>query len=88
MADVKKQEKDYTKEVDQLIPEAESIAQVSFIVETRSCLLIKDRTRRLGRSSRSRESFRKVWTNYSRWRSKHEMYAFIRSDFCVRWIET
>jgi len=30
MADVKKQEKDYTKEVDQLIPEAESIAQVSF----------------------------------------------------------
>ena len=30
MADVKKQEKDYTKEVDQLIPEAESIARVSF----------------------------------------------------------
>ena len=29
MADVKKQEKDYTKEVDQLIPEAESIARVS-----------------------------------------------------------
>jgi len=30
MADVKKQEKDYTKEVDQLIPEAESVARVSF----------------------------------------------------------
>ena len=30
MADVKKQEKDYTKEVDQLIPEAEAIARVSF----------------------------------------------------------
>jgi len=30
MADVKKQEKDFTKEVDQLIPEATSIAQVSF----------------------------------------------------------
>jgi hypothetical protein len=30
MADVKKQEKDYTKEVDQLIPEAESIARVGF----------------------------------------------------------
>jgi hypothetical protein len=29
MAEVKKQEKDYTKEVDQLIPEAESIARVS-----------------------------------------------------------
>jgi len=30
MADVKKQEKDYTKEVDLLIPEAESVARVSF----------------------------------------------------------
>ena len=30
MADVKKQEKDFTKEVDQLIPEAETVARVSF----------------------------------------------------------
>jgi hypothetical protein len=29
MADVKKQEKDYTKEVDQLITEVESTSQVS-----------------------------------------------------------
>lgn len=88
MADVKKQEKDFTKEVDQLIPEATSVAQVSFCrtVEPRICPLMKDWAHWLDCSSHSQESFRRVWTSCFRLRSKLEMYASVFLDVDIHWI--
>ena len=65
MADVKKQEKDYTKEVEQLIPEAESIARVS-VGGLLGLGLPPDRrpASLLGHPSCSQESFRKAWINF------------------------
>lgn len=87
MADVKKQEKDYTKEVDQLIPEAESIARVSFGGTTESQIrpLINDWAHRLCYHSCSQESFRKAWKNCLHWRNRQEMYASVSSGLNVGW---
>lgn len=66
MADNKKQEKDFTKEVDALIPEAESIIKVC---ESHLYIWISH----IHSSPLSLVSFKMVWTSSSRSRSKQEM---------------
>lgn len=65
MADNKKQEKDYTKEVDALLPEADATIKVG-LCYFRQC-------HGPYAVSYSQVNYKRAWTKYSHLRSRHEM---------------
>jgi hypothetical protein len=75
MADSKKQEKDFTKEVDALIPEAQTLARVSILrfIYTIDRLLLT--------YNRSLVHYKKLLINYLLRRNRLEMFVFVQALF-------
>lgn len=69
MAEVRKQEKDFTKEVDELLPEATTLAKVCREWHTMCPTNCTDLF------TSSLVNFQMPWRNCLHWRSRHEMYA-------------